>query len=321
MSLLQVAETDESPHEVGEELGWGESYAFQFVDPADGFGLSSRIGVRPNEGIMDVGLDTYIPDGGLLAARHVQPQQENTAELSVEGVSYELVRPLQEWKITYDGPAHSLRSSRDAASHDAWHKSRLERLIIDLAFEAEAPAVAVEGLPGRFGQPGRFRGEIWVSGDVYPIDVAGLREKSWGVAASRLPRMRRRFWLRFDDGSAVVIDRRVDEHEDLQSGWWFREGEVQALREVGLSTDPEPDSYWQKSVTLELVDEMGDRGTLSGDMIQLAPLPTVQGSVRLVVCTSVGRFQWGTRSGVGLVEYLHRLDDAGQPELPLAQWG
>ncbi|MDG2308404.1 MAG: hypothetical protein P8R42_27820 [Candidatus Binatia bacterium] len=321
MSLRPVESSEEGPHAASDELGWGESYSFHFVDPKDRLALLSRIGVRPNEGIMDVGLDVYVADGGLLAARHVRSQSENTADLEVEGVRYEMVRPLEEWKLSYDGPAHSLRSSRDAASHDAWHKSRLERLSIDLTFRAEAPAAASDAAPGKFGQAGRFTGEVWVSGDEYRVDVPGVREKTWGALGNTIPRMRRRFWVRFDDGSALVVDRRVEEEADVHSGWILEGGVLRALTEVRVETETEPDSFWQKSVKLTFVDDAGAEGSVSGEILQLAPLPSVRGTVHAVVCSSVARFQWGDRSGMGIADYLHQLDASGQPVLPIAEWG
>lgn len=321
MNLLEVDAADEKPHEPTDELGWSESYSFYVVEPSDRLGLLTRIGVRPNEGIMDVGLDVFVADGGLLAARHVQPQSENTAQLQVEGISYEEVRPLEEWRIQYDGPAHSLRSSRDAASHDAWHKSRLERLIVDLTFRAEAPAAALDAAPGKFGQAGRFQGEVWVSGDEYRLDAAGVREKTWGTASSQIPQLRRRIWTRFADGRALVVDRRAEEGEDSASGWLLLEGELRAVVEARFETETEPDTYWQKSARIRCVDDRGEEHTLAVEIFQLAPLPTVQGAKRVVVCSSLGRCRWGDATGVGVIEYLHQLDPSGAPVLPIADWG
>ena len=145
MSLRTVEPEEEQPHPPGEALGWSEAYSFFITLPEERLALLTRMGVRPNEGIMDVGLDVFVADGGLLSARHVRPQSENTPDLEVEGVRFELVEPLDRWRLSYDGPAHSLRSSREADSHDAWHKSRLERLSVELTFTAECPAVAPGG--------------------------------------------------------------------------------------------------------------------------------------------------------------------------------
>ena len=318
MTLRPVDPSDEQPHASSDELGWSESYSFYVVDPSERLGLLSRIGVRPNEGIMDVGLDVYVADGGLLAARHVRPQSENTADLEVEGISYELVRPLEEWRIRYDGPAHSLRSSRDASSHDAWHKSRLERLIVDLTFHADGPPAATDEVPGRFGQAGRFRGEVWVSGDEYRLDCPGVRERVWGGGAAQVPQLRRRIWARFEDGSALVVDRRADDGRDSATGWLLQGGEQRAITSARFVTETEPDTYWQKSVQLSCVDDGGEEHTVEIEILQLAPLPTVRGATKVVVCSSLGACRWGSRAGFAVVEYLHQLDEGGAPILPVS---
>ncbi len=321
MSLRTVEPKDEHPHQPGEALGWSEAYSFFVTLPEERLALLTRMGVRPNEGIMDVGLDVFVADGGLLSARHVRPQTENTSDLEVEGVRFELVEPLDRWRISYDGPAHSLRSSREADSHDAWHKSRLERLSLELSFTAECAAAAPNDATGRFGQAGRFTGEIWISGDRYPVDAAGLREKSWGSEGAVPPQLRRRFWCRFDDGSALVVDRRVEEGREIHLGWMLRAGVLSPVVGVKLCTQTEEDALWQRSAELLITDGEGRSEEISVSVEQIAPLPTVRGAVRLVVCSSVAQFSWGSRSGLGVVEYLHRLGEDGHPELPIQDWG
>lgn len=321
MTLQTVAPDQDQPHVPSDALGWSESYSFHVVEPMERLALLSRIGVRPNEGIMDVGLDVYVADGGLLAARHVRPTHENTADLEIEGVKYEMIRPLEEWKLSYDGPAHSLRSSRDAASHDAWHKSRLERLIVDLTFRADAPPAATESGLGKFGQAGRFTGEVWISGDEYRFDVNGVRERTWGETGSAIPQLRRRIWTRFGDGSGLVVDHRVEGDQPVSSGWILEGGELRSIVEANFQTETESDSYWQRGFDVTLVDDRGAEHAVSGGVVQLAPLPTVRGTIQAVVVSSVAQLQWEERSGLGVVEYLHQLDGNEQPVLPVAEWG
>lgn len=322
MSLRVVAPVDDEPHAASEALGWSESYSFHVVHPMERLALLTRIGVRPNEGIMDVGLDVYPSDGGLLAARHVRPIEDGAVDLEVEGVKYEMIDPLVEWRISYDGPAHSLRSSRDASSHDAWHKSRLERLFVDLTFRAEALPAALDSAPDRFGQPGRFTGQVWISGDEYSFDVPGVRERTWGESGVVLPELRRRMWVRFDDGRGLVLDRRVEGGASRTIGWAVDRGtELRSVTESTWKTEPEPDGYWQRAMDVVAVDDRGNEWKVRGDVLQLAPLPTVRGKVQAVVVSSVVLLQCGDAKGLGIVEYLHQLDGEGQPLRPIAQWG
>src|SRR5205807_1852582 len=48
-------------HPVEGDTAWSESYYFNCYDPEADTGFFTRIGVRPNEGTMDVGLSAWLP--------------------------------------------------------------------------------------------------------------------------------------------------------------------------------------------------------------------------------------------------------------------
>ena len=50
-------------HPVESDAAWSESYYFNAYDPASDSGFFTRIGIRPNEGTMDVGLSAWLPGG------------------------------------------------------------------------------------------------------------------------------------------------------------------------------------------------------------------------------------------------------------------
>ena len=56
-------------HPVEADTAWSESYYFNAYDPASDCGFFTRIGVRPNEGTMDVGLSVWLPGGELAEYR------------------------------------------------------------------------------------------------------------------------------------------------------------------------------------------------------------------------------------------------------------
>lgn len=81
-------------HPVEGDEAWSESYYFNAYDPDADVGFFTRIGVRPNEGTMDVGFSVWIPGGGLATVRGIRQQHEMTdTELEVGGVRYERVAP------------------------------------------------------------------------------------------------------------------------------------------------------------------------------------------------------------------------------------
>ena len=52
-------------HPVEGDGAWSESYYFNCYDPDADVGFYSRVGVRPNEGTIDVGLSVWLPGGGI----------------------------------------------------------------------------------------------------------------------------------------------------------------------------------------------------------------------------------------------------------------
>src|SRR6184192_3488404 len=93
-------------HPVEPDTAWSESYYFNAYDPLTDAGLFTRIGVRPNQGTMDVGLSVWLPGSELATIHGVRPQHEMTdSDLAVAGVRYQRLRPMAEWRITCDAEA------------------------------------------------------------------------------------------------------------------------------------------------------------------------------------------------------------------------
>src|SRR4051794_20083662 len=143
MPLLD--ERHDFAHPVEGDSAWSESYYFNAYDPATDTGIFTRIGVRPNEGTMDVGLSVWLPGNDFAHVFAVREQTEMVdVGLDVGGVRYEQVEPLKQWRLTADVPAQARDlTSREVATRDA-------HIAMDLTFNALTPAVGVDG-QGRQG--------------------------------------------------------------------------------------------------------------------------------------------------------------------------
>src|SRR3990172_12529953 len=93
-------------HPVEGDAAWSESYYFNAYDPVTDAGFFTRIGIRPNEGTIDVGLSLWLP-GTLLAETGGQREQHEMVDtgLEVAGVRYERIEPMRKWRITADADA------------------------------------------------------------------------------------------------------------------------------------------------------------------------------------------------------------------------
>ena len=64
-------------HPVEGDSAWSESYYFNAYDPGTDSGFFTRVGIRPNEGTMDVGMSLWLPNGELGEYRCVKEQHED----------------------------------------------------------------------------------------------------------------------------------------------------------------------------------------------------------------------------------------------------
>ena len=125
-------------HPVEGESAWSESYYFNGYDPDADVGLYTRIGIRPNEGTMDVMLACWQPDNQIAFIRAKREQKEMCeSPLEVDGVRYECREEGKRWQITADTEAR------------LYHlKTREHRKIpfsLDLEFESLIPMIGVDG--------------------------------------------------------------------------------------------------------------------------------------------------------------------------------
>src|ERR1019366_5877199 len=113
-------------HEVEDDDAWSESYYFNAYDPAPVFGLFTRIGIRPNEGTMDVGLSVWLPGGDLAEYRH-----------QIE--CHELLEAMQRWRLVANVTPSARRCHPSSSEH--WPVA----IRLDATFDGLSPAVGSDG--------------------------------------------------------------------------------------------------------------------------------------------------------------------------------
>lgn len=293
-----VTAADERLHPPGDALSWTESASLELHDEASELAGSARLDVRPNEGTTEVALSFFLPDGGFITARHVAPRVVDPArDVEVEDVRFATTEPLRRWRVAYDGPAHSLASAADTGKQDAWVKSRLERLIVDLDVVAAAPA---ERATDAFAQPVTIGGEVWVSGDHYVLAAHGMRIRTWGDGV--VPAASGRVALAFPDGRAVFARRWSRDGAEACDGWLLRDGVASPVAAVELAlADGGADAGGH--VALALAAASG-RTALDVELLQVAPLPGLRGAHPYVVRLAVARARWDGSVGHGFAELL-----------------
>ena len=313
-------------HPVEGDAAWSESYYFNGYDPGCDAGLFTRIGVRPNEGTIDVGLSVWLPGDRLAMVAGVRPQHEMVDDdLEVVGVRYARVDPMREWRLTCDA---------DAAVFDLADRGApvtQTRVALDLVFRALTPAIGVDGQAGgaagasaetsstvgkgHLEQAGRWSGWIEAGGTRHALgpDARGNRDKSWGPRRWGGPQMWRWFSINVGDDAHFGGIRIGTSAGDLHRGWVWRDGEHASIREWEVRTELADDGVTHRVSHVRATDKTGRVHELRGDVLRVHGLPRRTGERRTIVNEGLARWTYEGRTGYGIAEYLHQLDDDGRP--------
>jgi hypothetical protein len=315
-------------HPVEADTAWSESYYFNAYDPVRDTGFFTRIGIRPGEGTMDVGFSVWLPGTELASVRAIRPQSEMTdSDLAVGGIRYQRVVPMREWRLTCDAEAWV----EDLAGRQPSHAARLA---LDVTFRALAPAIGTDGQAtagagvsaetrrtvgkGHLEQAGRWTGWIEAAGVRHELAAArGNRDKSWGPRRWGGPRMWRWFSINIGDDVHLGGIRIGTDAGDLHRGWIWREGEATSIRRWDVRTTLTDDGITHRHSSVRATDARGRVHALEGEILRVAGVAHRLAERRTVLNEGLARWTYEGRAGHGIAEYLHQLDDAGRPVVPI----
>jgi hypothetical protein len=320
-------------HPVEGDTAWSESYYFNAFDPGSDSGFFTRVGIRPNEGTMDVGMSVWLPGGDLAEYRHVKDQREMTdSVLEVGAVRYEMLEPLTSWRLSMDADVPARPCRRGDQS------TRNVHLALDVRFDTVTPAIGTDGQPsggpasaqsaaaagttgkGHLEQAGRWTGWIEVDGVRHQwLGAHGNRDKSWGPRRWGGPQMWRWFSINVGEDMHFGGIRLGTTAGDLHRGWVWDGGRATSIAEWGVRTELADDGVTQAVTHLEVKDKKGRVYPLRGDVMRVADIGRAGGTM-----VNEGLARWTytdpdgpARTGYGICEYLHQLDDSGRPVVPV----
>jgi hypothetical protein len=279
---------------------------------------------------MDAGMSVWLPGTELAQTAAVREQTTMVdTGLSVGGVSYERLEPMQRWHLTADCDV----AVRDLAGGD---RHRPAHLVLDATFEALMPPIGADG-QGRAGegasaktrqsvgkghleQAGRWTGAITIDGRTHELTEArGNRDKSWGPRrwGGTGSRMWRWFSINVGDDTHFGGIRIGTDSGDLHRGWVWRDGEHSSIRDWNVRTELEDDGLTHRVSHVRATDKQGRVHELRADVLRVAPHRMDQGNGGSVLNEGLARWTYEGRTGWGISEYLHTLDADGHPRIPI----
>ncbi len=273
------------------------------------------MGIRPNDGTIEVGLSIWLPGGGTDHIGHVREQRVMIdTVLDVGPVRYEMLEPARRWRLT----------AKDA--------SATAEIAMDVTFDARTPLIGGDGQfraaadsssaatrmsvgKGHLEQGGSWSGWIEAGGirnELGP-NARGNRDKSWGPRRWGGPRMWRWFSINIDDNThfgGIVIG---SDGGDLHRGWVWRDGAHDSIAEWKVSSDLEDDGITHRASHVAAIDKSGRSHALEAEILRVEPGARGIKPNRTIVNEGLARWTYEGRTGTGISEYLHQLDSQARP--------
>jgi hypothetical protein len=307
-------------HPVETATAWSESYYFNCYDPDGDVGFYTRIGIRPNEGTIDVGMALWVPGGAHQATRATREQTTMIDKvLDVGGVRYEMIDAGKRWRITADrnltNDTFGMNVTFDALTPmigaDGQHRS---------ASEAASDETRQSVGKGHLEQAGKWSGWIDVGGQRTELGPAarGNRDKSWGPRRWGGPTMWRWFSINIDDDThfgGIVIG---TEAGALHRGWVWKDERTESIATWDVSSELEDDGITHRKTHVIATDKSGYRHELDADVLRVEPGARAIRPNTTIVNEGLATWSYEGRVGTGISEYLHQLDGDAQPVVPIA---
>jgi hypothetical protein len=331
MVTVRRLPSDDYMHEPESASNFNESRYYNWFDAEAGMGGWVRMGNRVNEGYAELTVCLYLPDGRV-AFMFKRPKITSNAEHDAGGLRFEVLKPYEEHRITYEGKVCVLDHPREMAEpREAFAGNPHLDCALDLHLTAVGPAQGGEPeweegeerpdldpekmfARGHTEQHMRSVGTVTVGDDRFEItDGLGLRDHSWG------PRYWQNVWwyrwltvnLGPDLGFAVTISgdeaggRRVHgflyDRERLGSDRWV------PIRDATLTSDYDDEWFPRKNrVTVSTDDHTYE---VDGDVWSNIPLRNRREGMVTRITEGMTRWHHGDLQGAGLSEYLDQIVD------------
>lgn len=220
---------------------WRESYYFEFHDFKHGIGGYQGPGYRPKKGYSGAlnvlwGLD--LPT--LVSTEKGRYETHDTVH-PVGGLRFEIIEPMKEWRIRFDGPLNQAGTDRAipveaVVAAGAWD-GPTEDVSFDLRFIRDQPAYMYRQRPewdglfdAHIDEVGRVVGTLRVGEREWDIDGRGCKDHSWGVRDWGRPKGWRWVDMQFEEGPELTTWRATfDGTNWLQDGAIYLDGEADPI--------------------------------------------------------------------------------------------
>ena len=336
-----LLETDDLMHDNSGESNFNESAYYNFYDRKNRVGGFVRMGNRPNEGNAEMTVCVYLPDNSV-GFMFKRPEISNNEAHSAGGLKFEVVKPFEHHRVSYQGKLCMLKNPLEMAEPTvAFKNNPYAACELRLDYYGTAPgwggelreksASGWESLKpsgdatqqfakGHLEQLGHATGTLKIDGTAYDFkfDGLGLRDHSWGPRYWQAPWYYR--WLTGNVGADFgFMGSRVARRDGAgtRGGFVWDGTALHLCRDFKLRSTWEGDANYHRNIEAELITD-DKTWVVRGSVLNLIPLRNRRRNPddnELVTRISEGLTEWTLedgRVGYGLSEYLDQIIE-GQP--------
>ncbi len=330
-----LLETDDLMHDNTGESNFNESAYYNFFDRQNRVGGFVRMGNRPNEGNAEMTVCIYLPDGSV-GFMFKRPEIANNDAHSAGGLKFEVVKPFEHHRVSYQGKLCMLKNPLEMAEPTiAFKNNPYVACELNLDYRATAPGwggemrektasgweslkptgdAAQQFAKGHLEQLGHATGTIKIDGGRYDFkfDGLGLRDHSWGPRYWQAPKYYRWLTMNFDEGlggmASITVNRDGSEHP---GGFMMRKGlDTLNITKVDIETEfaGEQKLHDRIKVTCTTSDG-GPPIVVTGKVLLMIPLRNRRAGTVTRIAEGMTEWRWGDKVGYGLAEYLDHLEE------------
>jgi hypothetical protein len=333
MNPYKFAPADEQNHTPSGDQNFNESVYTNGFDTTMGLGGWMRLGKRANEGYAELQTCFYLPDGRI-ACQFKRPDIENNDCFAVAGMKYEVIKTGESVRMSYQGPFMLVDDPNLLRDPRAFFTSAP---VVDGAVEWVLDAVSpvhggepvdddqVTWYPrdfsrAHFFQHMRAAGTVSIGDESFVLSGFGWRDHSWGPRYWTNIHYYRLFISTFgaDRGFTIL---KITDRDGItrRNGVLLVDGRFEDILDLDLITDW---TAMKDPSSIMLGIRTANRAVkIRGQIRTLAPLSNRRKVgdevLRTRIAEGLTEWEWDGVKGLGITEYIERVDDDGPAGYPL----
>lgn len=300
--MSTVSPQDEFIHDDyprNEEKAWKENWYFNFIDRKNNAWGINHISLERHKQSGRFSA-FHVVDGEILMYVNFLPLGEDFRELTDGKLRVEFVEPHKKFRLTLDGPNHSV---------DLTYLARFE--VFDyIPPEARSPQGDKRSLAiNHYEQALTVTGTLTKDGQTRPISCFGHRDHSWGYRDESNIAGWNWVAVQFPNKTINISQVRIAGMEPMSRGFVSEEGGNTGIREVKIVSTERGEGGVPMRSTFAAVDESGRPWTLTSSRFSGLVLPLREKGREVVVYENFADYTLTEtgEQGVGIDEYLDNL--------------